>query len=135
MSLKIVSDLDKFELTHKHGELLELLVDTDKGVVYHINPVIGHEKSVEKMLGKGAAELNMNNAGHLVSAILQINSGNKVISAVVGKVTSFELSHEDIKHTSTQIAKAQAMINKLINESKKKGEVSVSENLSINYVK
>jgi len=123
MGLKEVKHFDKFELTDKLGDLLELLIDTKRKKVFHVNPAVGHAKAAAQYLGIPENEINRWNAGHLVSAIVEIE-GTLVKRIIIGKGTSLEIGYH-IEHTPQQLAKAQIIIRDIMRLSKQLGEVTI----------
>lgn len=128
MALIEVRDFNKFEMSDRfEGKYLELLIDTKKIKAYHVHPAVGHSKAAAECLDLPENEINKWNAGHLVSAIVEIE-GNVVKEVVIGKGTSLELGHH-IHHTSKQLAKAQVIIKKIMRLSKQLGEVTISKKI------
>jgi len=122
MELRVVTHLDKWELLDRYNnKYLQLLVDTDKGIVYHVKSYKRHVQAVSELLGMPIHSLNQDNAGHLVSAYIEIVD-DKVKNIMVGS-SSFELGAH-IKHTSKQLAIAQALINRIVKESRQLKEVA-----------
>lgn len=128
MRLIKVKDFNKFELNDMLGNLLELLVDTKKKIVYHVHPPEGHSKVASKYLHIPENEINQYNAGYLVSAIVEIESGT-VKNIIVGK-SSLELGH-DIHHSREQLEKAKAIVESIMKLSEQLGEVRISEDVHV----
>jgi hypothetical protein len=136
---KEVTDFDSFELNPEHmleGSLLELLVDTKAGKVYHVEPPMDHIVAAAMFLGFKPGEVNKvnkANAGHLVSAFVEIKNG--VVTMVMIGRSSLEMYYSSMHghkrmHTPEQLAKARVIIERLISLSKQLGEVHVIDNLS-----
>jgi len=126
--IKRVKQFDEFELEkeHKLGNFLELLVDTKKREVYHVNPKVGHSKAAAEYLGIPEDEINEFNASHLVSALVEIE-GTSVKSVMIGK-SSLELGHK-IHHTSEQLEKARIIVENMMRLSEQLGEVTVVKDI------
>ncbi|MBD3249839.1 hypothetical protein GF336_07365 [Candidatus Woesearchaeota archaeon] len=128
-SLKEVKDLNDHELNDMMGNLLQLLIDTKKGKIYHVPAGLNHEQAAAVHLGFSISEVNkldQKNIGHLVSTHIEIKE--REVDAVVFGNSSLENGH-NIKHTTKQKAISQKLIEDLIKRSKKLGEVRVVEDL------
>ncbi len=139
VKFKEVTDFDSFEMNPKHmlqGNLLELLVDTKAGKAYHVEPPMDHIVAAAmflKLKPNEVDKVNKENAGHLVSAFVEIKKG--VVTMVMIGRSSLEMyysskhGHQRM-HTREQLAEAKIIIERLISLSKQLGEVRVVDNLS-----
>lgn len=122
-----VKDFNDFELSHMlSGKLLELLIDTKEKEVYHVDPSIGHSRSVSIYLDIPEDEINSFNSGHLVSAIVKIE--DKLVEEVLIGRSSLETGH-NIKHDKKQLALAKVIIERLMKLSEQLGEVKIAEDI------
>ena len=122
MGLRIVTHLDKWELLDRYNDkFLQLLVDTKNRIVYHVKSNQKHIQAASELMGKPMHALNQSNAGHLVSAYIEI-VGNTVKHIMVGS-SSFELGAH-IRHTNAEKAIAQRLIDKIIRLSRQLKEVA-----------
>jgi len=121
MYLREIRYIDWNELHHMlDNTILELLVDTKTGRIFHVNPKIGHLKTAAIYLRTEHEHINSLNAGHLVSAVIEIRH-QAAHRFLVGKA-SLELSHH-VEHTPKQIAAAEVLIKNLIRLSKQVGSI------------
>lgn len=122
MKLRRVKDLNKKELEDMYkSKMLQLIVDINMGYVYHVPSWMKHIQAVEKLLGIKEEKLNKDNAGHLVSVYIEIE-GKNIRNVIIG-VSSFELGCK-IHHSPEEKAKAEYIINKIINLSRQLKEVA-----------
>lgn len=127
MALKKVKDFNSFELSHMlNGNLLELLIDTNKKEVFHVDPPVGHAKAAAEYLNKKEDKINQYNASHLVSAVVEIEN-NEVKQVMIGR-SSLELRY-DIEHTPKQLAEAKLIIERLMRISEQLGEVILPKDI------
>ncbi len=118
------------------GNMIELLVDTKKEKIYHVEPPMDHIIAAALFLGFKPHEVDKvtkANAGHLVSAFVEIKDG--VVTMVMIGRSSLEMYYSSTHgrkrmHTPKQLAKAKVIIERLISLSKQLGEVKVIDNLS-----
>ena len=122
-----VRDFNEFELTHMlQDKYLELLVDTKKKKVYHVDPPLGHAGAAAIHLGIRKEDINDKNASHLVPALVEIEK--KLVKNIMIGRSSLELGSH-VHHTKTQLAKAQIIIEKIVFKSEQLHEVNVIKDL------
>jgi len=139
MTLKRVEHFDSFELDDMLGNLLELLVDTSTGMVWHVNPAVGHAKAAAKLLAMQGKKKN-EKVNHLVSAVVIIEKDklkNKKVVTKIGVGNSSLESRYHVIHTQTQLDIAVDIINRIVRLSKQLNEVEITVNppLEIGYPK
>jgi len=117
--IRRVRYIDNKELKDRLSrKVLELLVDTKNKRIYHVHPNIGHAETAARVLGIRKDEVTTVNAGHLVSALIEINDG--VAKKMLVGTSSLE---RNAKHTRGQIAVAQKLVDEMINLSLKVGTI------------
>jgi len=123
-----VKDFNKFELNDMlEGKYLELLIDTrrkwDKAV-FHVHPPLGHSAAAAIYLEIKEEKLNTENAGHLVSVLVEIEE-RTVKKVMIGR-SSLEIKnpkHPRIEHTSNQLMRARKRVEMVMYLSKQLGEI------------
>ena len=129
VKLTRVIDFNRFELSDMlAGQILELLIDTEKNQAFHVSPSVGHSKAASYYLGKDESHINELSAGHLVSALVEIESN--VVKKITVGISSLELGH-NIRHSPKQIEKAVAILESILKLSRELREVEISKSLDI----
>ena len=138
VKFKPVKDLDSFEMNPKHmlqGNMIELLVDTKKKKIFHVEPPMDHAIAAAMYLGFNKDEahrVTKKNGSHLVSAFVQIEGG-VVTMILIGRSSLEMYFHNKHKperlHDSGDLKAARKLVDEMVRLSKQLGEVQIINHL------
>ena len=127
MTILKIKHFNDFELKHMlSGKYLELLVDTKKEEVIHVDPVLGHIRTAAEYLDIPVDKIDERNARHLVSVVVLIE--NKVVKEVLIGRSSLEL-YPGMHHGRTELKKAKRRMEKMMRLSRQLGEVKIIDDI------